>query len=116
MWGLKYGLAMGVLILLYACLRVGSFAPPPRVVATYLIAGAIGGLLTGACLPLARTRPGAAVLGVVAATPLFVLLAILDDSVSGADAVPFWIYVLSALLVGSGGGYLIRDTVFSDLD
>jgi hypothetical protein len=116
LWGFGMGLGMGVAMLLYAGIRVGSLQFPYQIAAMYLLGGAVGGLAVGLCLPLAHSRPGAALLGVVAMVPLHLLLGTLDAQVMGDEATGWWAYGLSAVLVGGLSGYVIRDTFHRDLD
>jgi len=53
-----------------------------RVIATYLLAGVLGGMLVGLSLPLARWMPGAALVGFLAA---FVLWFVVTWSISSED-------------------------------
>jgi hypothetical protein len=110
------GLGMGVLMLIYSGIRMGSLQFPYQVTAMYLLGGAIGGLAVGLCLPLARSRLGSALLGVMAVTPFHVFLGTLDAKVMGAEAAGWWAYGLSAVLVGSLSGYIARDIANKDAD
>jgi len=103
-------------MLLYAGFRAGSFRFPAEIALTYVSSGVMGGLVVGLCLPLARTRAGASILGVLAVAPFFAVFGALDASASGDIAVPMWAYAASAILVGALSGYAIRDTYHRDLD
>ena len=115
-WGMRTGLGLGVVLMLFHGVRAGSFGFPGEVVALYLIAGALGGALFGFCLPFAQTRPGAALVGVVALTPYFALFGALDAYVTGEGAIEWWAYGIAGILVGALTGYAIRDTFHRDLD
>jgi hypothetical protein len=68
-------------------------------VSLYLIAGVIGGALVGTLLPMTVWRWGAAVVGILAAVPLYVGVAVLlgqSDVFSG---------LVAAVLVGGVVGY-----------
>jgi hypothetical protein len=116
LWGLGMGLAMGMVLLLFAGVRVGSLRFPGEITATYLLGGAIGGFAFGLCLPYARSRLGATLVGVVVVGPFFALFGTLDAFVSGDEAVSWWAYGVSGVLVGGLAGYVIRDTFHRDLD
>ncbi len=113
---MQAGLGLGVLLMLFHGIRVGSFRFPGEIVATYLLGGAIGGVLFGLCLPCARTRLGSAFVGVLAVVPYFAVYGVLDAYVTGQEATEWWAYGIAGVLVGALAGYAIRDTFHRDLD
>jgi hypothetical protein len=77
--GLEWGAAFAAVYSGYAVLLwlVRGAAPfrgaettLPKVLAAYFAAGLVGGGLFGLCLPLGRTRPGAALLGLLIGVPV----------------------------------------------
>lgn len=110
------GLAAGVVLLLYAGVRVGSFQFPAVIVATYVLSGTAGGFLFGLCIPYARSRLGAAFVGLVVTAPLFLALGTLDAYALGDEALGWPAYLISGVFVGGLTGYLVRVFEYPDLD
>ena len=110
------GLLLSVVLLFFAGLRAGTMASHWSMVVTYLLSGAIGGLLLGACLPYARSRLGATLVGMLVLTPFCTALAVLDAFAFGDEALGWWGYVLMAIGIGGVAGYMTRDIVFRELD
>ena len=105
-----------MVLVLYSALKVGSLRVPAVVLATYLTGGAMAGLVLGSCLPLARTRLGASLLGVLALVPVYIAMGALDVYGASDERVGWLWFVISGIVVGAGAGYTIRDVVFPDLD
>jgi len=109
------GLAMSVLLLLYGGVRTGSLRLPLTIVATYLVSGAVGGLVFGLCVPYAQSRIGAALVGIVVMAPLFAGLATLDAYLLGDTGVGWGAYIFATIMVGTIAGSVVREMVFGEL-
>lgn len=72
-------------------------------IAIYWAGGIVGGLLFGLLLPIATWRWGAAVLGMISMTPLFVL-----DSLT-IGAFDLFSVLFCAAVIGGGAGYALWD-------
>jgi hypothetical protein len=67
-------------------------------IATYVVAGFLGGGIGGLLFPLTGWRAGAALVGAIAATPLYLGIALLVGEAVSAG-------VIGAVLVGGAVGY-----------
>lgn len=88
-----------------------------RSIMLYLASGATGGCVAGMLLPLARTRVGAAFVGIFAVAPYFVFQSGIIPGLFAPRGALSWLEV-AWMSAGVGGvaGYLVRHKVFPDLD
>ena len=85
-WGVRRGVTAGLFFVGWAALVFlargtvavatpgGGSLTLAAVIAAYLAGGALAGAVVGALRPLGRSRPGSALLGLMAAVPLFVAI------------------------------------------
>jgi hypothetical protein len=105
-WGAKMGVAVMAVLLVIRSVSAGF---EPSALVTYLVSGAVAGLLVGFCLPYTRSRLGSSVVGIVAISPILVAQA-------SFEGLEWWVYAITAICVGGFAGYGIRDQVFKELD
>ena len=83
------------------------------VIVVYLAGGLIGGGIVGALLPFVRWRVGAAIVGVVAAIPLFTGIAV---SMAAFHASYDWVTVaIASVALGGPVGIGYREIFWEDL-
>jgi len=123
LWCALGGVLFGAILLAYlvAHSRVfgGSAFDPLGLGATirlHRLSGAVGGVIFGALLPWTRNRIGAAVVGVLAVTPFFILEELSARHADTGDSVSWWFVGVACVLVGRLAGVLTRHVVFSELD
>lgn len=125
-WGMGVGVLFAIVLMMYFMVReqllgdVSLWAQGEtleQVIAMYLVAGMMGGLLLGVLLPWARDPLGAVVVGIIVVMPFFVLQAWVDAGRPGGEReIGWWSVVVGSALVGGLAGYLIRTRLFAELD
>lgn len=107
MFGAAIGLFMAILASLYSLFVYATSGADAfegvgtsvgGAISMYLVGGVVGGALGGFLLPLATWRIGAAIVGVFAAIPLYVGIALMTGAALQAGIVP-------ACVVGALVGY-----------
>lgn len=89
LWGIAWGLLLAAILSAWAALMSLLFRDKPRtydvslaaVVAIYFVGCALGGAFVGLLRPLAKTWPGAAVVGFAAFLPVTSMIVISTDGV-----------------------------------
>ena len=113
-WGVAAGLFFAALYSLYVTLLYLIRGPDPfdanettlgQVIAVYFAGGIAGGAIVGVLRPLAKWRIGAAVVGVVAAVPVFLGIALsLEGGLSGLDRGAWEAVAFCSIFFGILGG------------
>lgn len=124
-WGMVLGAVLGSVLLTLIAVQGVLFefdaleeqaGSVEAAVALYLFSGALGGLIFGALLPLARKPVGAALVGVASVTPFYVLQSKLLPVAADSASLPWWLLGLICIGVGGLSGYLVRTRLFPEID
>jgi len=127
-WGVQWGLIFAAAYVVWAVvLLAGSGTTTfekngttfPAVVALYVLGGLICGAIVGALRPLTRWKAGAAIVGIAAATPLYIAVEIMLAGphylIAGPGGIAGTIFgwAFFAVLGGSLAGLVLRE-IFAD--
>lgn len=119
-WGMRVAAVLCLWVAVIAAINVvvsGSLTIRGRdgtsyhalaIMGAYLFAGATSGLIIGVLSPLLRWRVGAAVIGMLAAAPMFMGILMLRDGFSHWSTMETGVLAILVLAFGIPGGIIVR--------
>lgn len=111
-WGLGYAVVYSVIaVAVYSATRGAERAPGPTLgglIVTYFILGVLAGALLGALRPFIRSKPGAAVAGLLVAVPVGFGFAVLNSGFRQMGRDDLVAVGLFALVGGPVGGVMLQ--------
>jgi len=116
--GVKVGLTMGGLLAAYVVVvhgfggATGLGGSPSRLAASYLVGGAVGGVIVDVLGTRVRSRAAAAALGVIVAMPMTIGFAMVSDLPGPAR---FSGAIVTAVIIGGPCGVLFFDFITKQL-